>query len=658
MAKSKTVVEVDYKVKGVDNVESSFEKVGDSANSASKSVDKVNTSTTAFGDQLPGIAGKAQGMFKSLKTGFATAKTGFTSLKVGIASTGIGILLIAFGSLMAYFTKTERGAEKLRVITAVLGGVMDGIMDIAIGLGEAIFDAFNNPMESLEKLGNFIKENLMNRVTAIGKAFSSLKQILSGDISGGLKGLANAALQAQTGVEDVIGKMENLATQSAEAAKKIMAIAEAAGVLQNAMNELENAERDYAVTSAKNNSEMERNIALSKDKTLTDKERIDALKEAGRIEKETVAQEIKFAQERLRIISEQNALAESGEKDIQAEKDAEIALINLQTESFKKLGSIKSQESALEESITNERLANIKAIKDAEEKARVEKKALEEKAIEDQKELEAKALEEKRLEDEKRVRIEQGRIDLELSLQEDGVDKEIALIKRSAEKRREKLEEEGILTQELRLKLEEDTNNKILEAQKKADDLAKQQKDAVDKKKIDDDKAVADLRMEVEREVTDSIKNFSGSLVNALGQDSKTGLAIQKTTALAEIAVNTAKAISSLTANSQANPANSVTFGGAGIAQFAAGILQIGANMASAYALLKQPAPQIDGGGGSASAPAPQTNETRAVDNTFNGTSAGSQSFQPTLIKAYVTESDISQSQTNANQIQNLSQLG
>lgn len=56
--------------------------------------------------------------------------------------------------------------------------------------------------------------------------------------------------------------------------------------------------------------------------------------------------------------------------------------------------------------------------------------------------------------------------------------------------------------------------------------------------------------------------------------------------ALAGIGADTAQAISSLTAMSEANPANAFTFGGAGIAQYASGIIRILANIVAAKQFL------------------------------------------------------------------------
>ena len=82
-------------------------------------------------------------------------------------------------------------------------------------------------------------------------------------------------------------------------------------------------------------------------------------------------------------------------------------------------------------------------------------------------------------------------------------------------------------------------------------------------------------------------------LFQTLGAIAAEGSTIGKAVALAEIVYNTGKAISALTAASQANPANAVTFGGAGIAQFAAGISIIGANIAAAKGVLAS-APKVD----------------------------------------------------------------
>lgn len=78
----------------------------------------------------------------------------------------------------------------------------------------------------------------------------------------------------------------------------------------------------------------------------------------------------------------------------------------------------------------------------------------------------------------------------------------------------------------------------------------------------------------------------SADVLGALAGVMKEGSDIQKTFALASIGIDTAEAIAALTAASEANPANAFTFGGAGIAQFAAGLVRILANIATAKDLI------------------------------------------------------------------------
>lgn len=132
---------------------------------------------------------------------------------------------------------------------------------------------------------------------------------------------------------------------------------------------------------------------------------------------------------------------------------------------------------------------------------------------------------------------------------------------------------------------------------------------------------------------------------------------IQKKAALAKLAVDTAMSISSLVVAANGNPLNLVTGGIAGIAQFAAGMISITANMASAAKLLRSTPPTLSNSSGGGNAPS--TNET-GPDIDFNGQSAGKEMLGTDLpiIKAYVTESEITMSQNTANSIQQLSQIG
>ena len=655
MAKKKVEVNVKYKATGVSDVEGAFDGVADSADEAAKSTQKLNKETTHIGSLFGGIVGKAGNMFSSLKKGLKVAINSFKTLRGAVISTGIGALAIAVLGLFQAFTRSEKGAEKFRVITASLGIVFDLLMDAVSAVGDALIFAIEEPGKAWDKLVGIFKKGFNFLKTVIFDPYiATWSNIVLGIEKGILKvriawneftGDSEEAEALTKQLDGVNAKIdENIKTykkagktaadafnSAADAAgefgKKLLKASDAAGQLQEDLNALENAERDFGVESAKSNLAMEKLITLSKDKTKSDQERVDALKEAGRIERERVEEELKLAEERFRIIREQNALAKSNEEDLQAEADAEQRLYDIRTNFFRLQQRLVSQESALTEALNAER-----------EKKRKEEEDRLAKEEEDRKKLAEKRLEEEKALQERLLNAKVESIEKEKALRQLAFDNEIADLK-----------EKGLLTAEVEKQLRDELNRDLAEIDKKYADKASAEQDKNDKKELDKKKELERLKAQILDE--------GFSLTNSIFKEgSKQAEAIQRATALTQIGIDTAKAISSLTKNSEANPANSVTFGAAGIAQFAAGAIRIAGNIAKAAKLLKAPAPDVDAGGtgGGASAPSPEVN----TDVDFQGVTAGAERFGANIpIRAYVTESEITKSQDTIKSIEGLSEL-
>lgn len=116
-------------------------------------------------------------------------------------------------------------------------------------------------------------------------------------------------------------------------------------------------------------------------------------------------------------------------------------------------------------------------------------------------------------------------------------------------------------------------------------------------KEFQDKKAADEAKMREAQYVAlanefSALGEITVGLFDAIGAETEDAAALQKVAALAKIAFDTASAISSLVAASNANPTNAVTFGGAGIAQYATGIVRILANIAQAKKVLKS-APEV-----------------------------------------------------------------
>lgn len=81
----------------------------------------------------------------------------FKLLRIAIISTGIGALIVALGSLIAYFTSTQEGIDKVTSVTRPLGAAFKQLQVIAASVGKTLVEAFTSPRKALKKLVEFAK---------------------------------------------------------------------------------------------------------------------------------------------------------------------------------------------------------------------------------------------------------------------------------------------------------------------------------------------------------------------------------------------------------------------------------------------------------------------------------------------------------------------
>ena len=181
--------------------------------------------------------------------------------------------------------------------------------------------------------------------------------------------------------------------------------------------------------------------------------------------------------------------------------------------------------------------------------------------------------------------------------------------------------------------------------------------------------ATAEKERQAKLQVATEVVNGISALGNAFIKDQKKLEKFNKAAALIQIGIDTAKAISSLVSMSQANPLNSVTFGAAGIAQFASGVVQIVTNIAKAKQLLSNPASSVSGGGGggggggdtSTNSTTPATPAVSLFGQGNNANSMGSPTSVETggnmTVTAVVSETQITNVQNKINKINKNAEL-
>lgn len=243
--------------------------------------------------QITNAKAGTQGLTGAQKAGVVTTNLlsgAMKLLKIAIAATGIGLLVVALGSLIAYFTKTQTGADKLSKVMAAVGAVIDVLID---------------------------------RVSSFGGA---LVKFLSGDFKGGFEDMKDSL----SGLGDEMLREAAIAYQ-----------------LEAAFQAVE----DREISLIKTQAERKRNIAelrlLSKDQSKDINERVKLLDEAAKIERQSLNDELEIAKERARISQARLDLGESTRDDIRENAEAQAKVLELETQSLKLQETLESQRQSL-----------------------------------------------------------------------------------------------------------------------------------------------------------------------------------------------------------------------------------------------------------------------------------------------------------------------
>ena len=208
-----------------------------------------------------------------------------TSLKIlrgAVISTGIGALVVALGSLIAYFTSTQEGIDKVNKVLTPLKVLFQTLWGVVQNVGKALVEAFTHPKQLLLDLGKFMQEQIINRATAIIDAFKGLGNILTGNFKEGFKQVGDAALQAATGVKDVVGKVK----EAGKAVSDTIGEAIKRGQRIEEINQkLSSSEADFIEQTAKLKQEFKEQNMIAEDTTKTFAEREAAARKSIEIQK-------------------------------------------------------------------------------------------------------------------------------------------------------------------------------------------------------------------------------------------------------------------------------------------------------------------------------------------------------------------------------------
>lgn len=572
--------------------------IGNYSQSVVQAFDQTGMLSSIMGD-FAAAQQKAAAASKAVQAAVLSANGALGAMRLAIIATGIGALVVLLGSLVAWLGSTQEGIDFVNRKLAALKGALSAVIDTLANIGGEIIAQFSSVDAFLE--------SMRKRAEGLQKAF---KALLSADS----KAFTDGLNQAVFAVEDMTDRFADMGREMRRRAIEAEAIAFATQKLRDLELKV-----NEEIAKGRRKAAEKRDLAMDENKTLAEREKL--LKEAQEETNKAFNKEIKILKIKIKLkerelklsnslfeeskeLSElNNQLEELRGKKASENRAAERQIISIHKTAASERKQALEAQIALEQQLTDLKLAQIK-----DEETRLI--AIEEERA--KREL-AKIVGNGKVQQELRLAIEE---DSQRKLQEirdkfatDELQKEIDIAKKAvldAEKNtreeidarirvinaeRDKLLANDKLTEEQRLLILAEANNKVLDLEndfsQKIIDAEKKNQEEIDKI----NQAKKDFALEMDRQRVESAAASLDAIMGLLDEESEAFQlfkAVRKGIALSDIVVNLQQELSALAFAAAANPLNAVTAGAAGATQLAVGkALAIARAAAGAASVIK-----------------------------------------------------------------------
>lgn len=485
----------------------------DSIKDALGNMNPFNQSITVFISNVQEAGGVTQFFGQGIRA-VTTAIKGMTVATLSFLATPIGAVIgaigLALGLVVTALTSTQEGMDKVTAVTRPLTAVMEVLLGIVQDLGLALIDAFSDPLTTIEKIYDFIKDRVVRQ-------FEALKDIVQGLFTLDFD-------QMQKGFDDL----------GAMATETWGAIGEAVGYVTDKVaegvrlgEELDRLSKEYEETQIRNatlipmlNSQLREQNKIAEDTTKSTAEReaaarrtLELSRQINAAKKDELSLELQIAENE----AARNDTTRADQLEIEQIKgrihDADAQSAELETTQQNKLNTIRKdalaqQEKAVDEQIKKQQelLALFEAEQGERARTLAEEITLAEQVSERKKEILQAELDANKISEEA-YRTEILQLDQELAKQRaelaaDNAMREVEAQRQAIALRREN---EGFLSEEL-AKLKQDENNALLEQEKELARLRLEQglinqqefDDAV--RELKEDNRIANAEIDAERE--------------------------------------------------------------------------------------------------------------------------------------------------------------
>jgi len=223
------VVNIEIKNNIVD-VTKQVRKLSDSFEDTSKDIKDIQKST------------------KSAEGGVKSLADGFKGMGLAVKAIGIGLVMEAFNMFKEILGKNQKVVDlfntAIGALSIAFNDLIGFVMDNFPSVVKIFKDVFENPTKYLQKFGDLIKENLIERFNSfldtVGYLGSALKKVFEGDFAGAMDSVKQAgkeSIDILTGVNNTVDRSKKAIGDAAEAignyAVKTFKASEANVKLQN-----------------------------------------------------------------------------------------------------------------------------------------------------------------------------------------------------------------------------------------------------------------------------------------------------------------------------------------------------------------------------------------------------------------------------------------
>lgn len=548
-----------------------------------------------FREAISGLSGMTTAQ-KAATVATAGLSAGMKILKIAIVSTGVGAFVVLLGSLVAYLTSTQEGTEKLSKAFAWLKAALDVIIDRFAKFGGAIMKFFSGDfsgaaedakaafagvgkeLETETELAVKLREAL-NKIEKEEKKLIAVQQARKTKIAE-LKQIADDTTKSDNDRLKAAREILDLEKQTAEEVNRLgeARIANMLGYTE--VTDEVKAQIEALKNGTANADQVIANLGLS-NSTIKDYEALN--NEIAKYQQRVS----EFSEMQVEANNKINTIIKERQNKEKANADAAIAAQKIIDEETKKMLDEQAREQMEHDALMIKTKLEL-AVKGSEEELNLK---IEQLNKERDKELETALLteeEKQKIRDNYKAKAEQLEIEYRNRQKEEAMEAlELELSNRLAAA---KIAGEDELQVELENAKKRLDSLQQLEGESDAEFKARQLE--AQQEYLDAKEELAQREIEIEQAKFEAASQITGALsglFEQLGEDNKAFAILSKTLALAEIAINTGKAISEGVASAAGLifPAN--------IPAIASTIATVIANMTTAISLVKS-AKFADGG--------------------------------------------------------------